>query len=71
MLNKMEVLLNAEFDRISHYDLMFYSEMSKDLIRLFGDRDIISNRAALRQPKKSTSNAVEEEKKDSIPTEEP
>jgi len=69
MLNKMEVLLNAEFDRISHYDLMFYSEMSKDLIRLFGDRDTISNRMALRQPKRT--NAVEEEKKEAIPTEEP
>ena len=33
MLNKMEVLLQQEFDKIQHYDLMFYSEMSKDLMR--------------------------------------
>ena len=35
MLDKMEELLKSEFDRISHYDLMFYSEMSKDLIQIF------------------------------------
>ena len=51
MLNKMEVLLQQEFDRISHYDLMFFSEMSKDLLKLFGPRDAQSNIVALRQPK--------------------
>ena len=39
MLDKMEELLKSEFDRISHYDLMFYSEMSKDLIQIFDKKD--------------------------------
>lgn len=50
MLNKMEFLLHQEFDRISHYDLMFYSEMSKDLFKLFGKRDETSTRVALHKP---------------------
>ena len=48
MLNKMEGLLHQDFDRISHYDLMFYSEMSKDLLKLFASRDAITERQALR-----------------------
>lgn len=70
MLNKMEFLLKQEFDRISHYDLMFYSEMSKDLYRLFGTRDEVSTRLALHQPDKVTE---EEEKKEAVvvPAEEP
>ena len=59
MLNKMEFILNQEFEMISHYDLMFYSEMSKDLIKLFSTRDLVSERCALRQP---DQNAVEEVK---------
>ena len=39
MLDKMEALLKSEFDRISHYDLMFYSEMSKDLVKIFKQKD--------------------------------
>ena len=35
MLDKMESLLKSEFDKIPHYDLLFYSEMSKDLLRIF------------------------------------
>jgi len=44
MLNKMEQLLQQEFDKMSHYDVMFYSEISKDLLKLFGTRDQISDR---------------------------
>ena len=61
MLNKMEGLLQQDFDRISHYDLMFYSEMSKDLLVLFASRDSITERQALRQP---DQNEAEEEKKE-------
>ena len=64
----MEALLEQEFDRISHYELMFFSEMSKDLFRLFGDRDTISERVALRRPDKTSE---EEEKKEAAPVEEP
>ena len=61
MLNKMEGLLHQDFDRISHYDLMFYSEMSKDLLKLFASRDSVTERQALRQP---DQNEAEEEKKE-------
>ena len=53
MLNKMEFILKQEFDTISHYDLMFYSEMSKDLMKLFSTRDVISEKIALRIPDES------------------
>lgn len=67
MLNKMEFILKQEFDTISHYDLMFYSEMSKDLIRLFSTRDIVSEQRALRMP----DQAAEEEKGAPADVEEP
>lgn len=60
LLNKMEALLNQEFDRIGHYDLMFYSEMSKDLVKIFNTRDETTDRIALRLPESSE----EEESKD-------
>ena len=60
MLNKMEHILKQEFDLISHYDLMFYSEMSKDLVKLFNTRDQVSERKALRLP---DQNQAEEEEK--------
>ena len=71
MLNKMEVLLQQEFDRISHYDLMFFSEMSKDLLKLFGPRDLQSNIVALRQPQPEQADAEEEKKDNPVLTEEP
>lgn len=61
LLNKMEALLNQEFDRIGHYDLMFYSEMSKDLVKIFTTRDQTTDRIALRLPAES---AEEEESKE-------
>ena len=68
MLDKMEQLLQQDFAQISHYDLMFYSEMSKDLLRLFGPRDEISVKKALRQPDEQPA---EEEKKEEVKGEEP
>ena len=69
MLNKMEFLLEQEFDRISHYDLMFYSEMSKDLLKIFAKRDVSTERVALRQPEQAAQE--EEEQKQAVPVEEP
>lgn len=39
MLLKLENLFKDEFDRISHYDLMFYSEITKDLLTVFNKVD--------------------------------
>lgn len=39
MLLKLENLFKEEFDRISHYDLMFYSEITKDLLTVFNKVD--------------------------------
>ena len=50
MLNKMEYLLKQEFDSMSHYDLMFYSEISKDLLKVFGTKDVATVKKALREP---------------------
>ena len=35
MIDKFEKLLNSEFERISHYDLLFYSEMTKDMLSMY------------------------------------
>lgn len=39
MLDRLETLLNNEFDRISHYDLLFYSEMTKDMLSMYKEQD--------------------------------
>jgi len=39
MLDKLEKLLISEFDKISHYDLMFYAEMTRDMIGMYKDKD--------------------------------
>ncbi len=39
LIAKLEILFEREFDRISYYDLMFYSEMTKDLLTVFNDKD--------------------------------
>ena len=39
MTQKLEKIFVAEFDRISFYDLMLYSEVSKDLLNVFKDKD--------------------------------
>ena len=38
-LEKLEVLLEHEFERISHYELMYYSEISKNLFGVFDERN--------------------------------
>ena len=37
---KLSKLFSEEFDRISYYDLMVYSGITKDLVFVFNDRDI-------------------------------
>ena len=39
MAHKLEKIFREEFDRISFYDLMMYSEVSKDLLNVFSERD--------------------------------
>ena len=50
MLDKIEILLKGNFQRIQHYDLMFYSEMTKKLQSLFGPLDEKCQAKSLRQP---------------------
>lgn len=35
MVHKLDALFREEFDRISHYDLVFYAEITKDLLTVF------------------------------------
>jgi hypothetical protein len=39
MLDKLEKLLVSEFEKISHYDLMFYAEMTRDMLGMYKDKD--------------------------------
>lgn len=39
MTNKLEKIFVEEFDRISFYDLMYYSEITKDLLNVFNAKD--------------------------------
>ena len=39
MATKLEKIFIEEFDKISYYDLMYYSEISKDLLNVFSARD--------------------------------
>ena len=39
MLDKLETLLNAEFNKISHYDLVFYAEMTRDMLGMYQEKD--------------------------------
>ena len=64
MLDKMESLLKSEFDKIPHYDLLFYSEMSKDLLKIFDQKNTECLEKALRIPNQATE-ALEEAKEES------
>ncbi len=39
MAQKLEKIFKEEFEKISFYDLMMYSEVSKDLLHVFDDKD--------------------------------
>ena len=47
LVTKLEKVITEEFDRISFYDLMFYSEVSKDLLKVFSARDAATIRREL------------------------
>lgn len=39
MLDKLEKLLVSEFDKISHFDLMFYADMTRDMLSSYQEKD--------------------------------
>ena len=47
MLEKVENLFTYEFERISHYDLMFYSEMTQNMLAHFKLKDEAFQKQAL------------------------
>ena len=61
-LDRLQTLLNNEFDRISHYDLLFYSEMTKDMMQIYKDQDDKATKKVLCE--KDDSKPVEETKDD-------
>lgn len=72
MIQKLEKVFVEEFDRISFYDLMFYSEVAKDLLNVFSARDIATIKKELAQQAEtaavdgagSSPSALEEEKEE-------
>lgn len=62
-LDHLEALLVAEFDKIGHYDLMHFSEVTKGLIGTFDQRNK-SCREALFATAKVEAPAVEETKEE-------
>lgn len=47
MLDKLETLLQAEMDKIPHFQLMYYSEITKDLFKIYNTKDDDSIKKAL------------------------
>lgn len=39
-LEKLEELLESEFEKISHYELMYYAGISKDIFGVFDEKDV-------------------------------
>ena len=60
MLDRIQTLLTNEFDRISHYDLLFYSEMTKDMLSMYKDQDEKAKKLVLCE--KDDSKPIEETK---------
>jgi glycogen synthase len=65
MLDKLEKLLVQEFDKISHYDLMFYAEMTRDMLTMYEVKD--SNFIKLSLCEKVTAEGAEESKSEAAP----
>lgn len=57
MITKMETVITQEFDRISFYDLMFYSEVSRDLLKVFDERDAATVKRELTTQSEDTSSS--------------
>lgn len=72
MAQKLERVFVNEFDRISFYDLMMYSEVAKDLLLVFKERDqeIVKRELGVQQEQEaggqSGSMAGEEEKEEPV-----
>lgn len=49
MLDKLETLLNSEFDKISHYDLLFYAGITRDMAGMFDEKDKVFTAKSLYQ----------------------
>lgn len=63
---KLEKLFSEEFDRISFYNLMLYSELTKDLLVVFKDRDvpiIKAERDPVKEESSESGDAGQEEEK--------
>lgn len=57
MITKMETVITEEFDRISFYDLMHYSEVSRDLLKVFDERDAATIKRELTTQSEDTSSS--------------
>ncbi len=74
MVHKLDALFREEFDRISHYDLVFYAEITKDLLTVFKETDEKNRAQELDVVEESTGSqeeSKEEEKKEEASTEAP
>ena len=63
MLEKVEKLFIAEFDKISHYDLMFYAEMTRDMLGMYSDKDAKCIKQILNLQSDEPASAASEESK--------
>jgi len=52
-LDKLESLLEQEFDKISHYELMYFSEITKGLTGTFDERDMTCRESVLELQKQT------------------
>lgn len=81
LAQKLEKIFLEEYERISFYDLMMYSEVSKDLLLVFKDRDlaVVKRELAVQQDGAEASGgaagqaeqAVQEEEKEEAPPVDP
>jgi hypothetical protein len=78
LAQKLEKIFLEEYERISFYDLMMYSEVSKDLLNVFKDRDaaVVKRELAVQQDADAGSGgqgeqAVQEEEKEEAPQVDP
>jgi hypothetical protein len=62
MIDKLEKLLISEFDKISHYDLMFYAEMTRDMLGMYKEKDQKCIKIGLNE-KDEAAKATQEESK--------
>jgi len=66
MLEKVEKLFIAEFDKISHYDLMFYAEMTRDMLGMYSEKDTKCIKQILNLQNDEPASAASEESKASV-----